>query len=210
MVTDFDRILALLQRYLSPVNARVLLMRALAEQGLSPASVTQKDLRRCSAALRHGVSLFVDTKRRKAALLEIADFCGSDSLRPDACALQITQESDIGRARAEARRICDEAGASPFTMQKVATIVSELARNMVLYANGGQVEIVPMNSGPKRIVVRAIDSGPGIPNLEEILSGRYKSKTGLGRGILGTKRLADRFDISTTGAGTKIEAEIAV
>lgn len=210
MDSDFDKALALLQRYLSPVNARALLLRAISEQGLSPVTLTRRELRQCSAALRHGLSLFVDAGRREVALKEISDFCGSDSLRPEACALQIKAESDIGKARAEARRICDAAGASPFTMQKVATIVSELARNMVLYANGGQVEIVPTNSGSKRIVVRAVDRGPGIPNLDEIMSGKYRSKTGLGRGLLGTKRLADRFDISSTISGTQIEVEVAV
>ncbi len=210
MATDFDKALALLERYLSPVNARALLLRAMNEQGLTPQRLSRKDLRKCSAAIRHGVSLFVDAKRRQMALQAISEFCGSDSLRPEACALQISAEADIGKARAEARRICDAAGASPFTMQKVATIVSELARNMVLYANGGQVEIVPLNSGSKRILVRAVDRGPGIPNLEEVLSGRYRSKTGLGRGLLGTKRLADRFEIASSISGTQVEVEVAV
>jgi len=210
MESDFDKALALLQRHLSPVNARALLLRALQEQGLSPRNLTRKDLRRCSAALRHGLSLFVGADKRPVALQEISDFCGSDSLRPEACCLKIAAESDISRARAEARRICDAAGASPFTMQKVATIVSELARNMVLYANGGQVEIVPLNSGRKRIVVRAVDQGPGIPNLDEIMSGRYRSRTGLGRGLLGTKRLADHFEVSSNISGTKVLAEVVV
>lgn len=209
MTSTFDSALAVLQRYLSPVNARVLLTRALREHGLSPEAVTRKDLRRCSAVLRNGISLFVDSARCKAALTDISEFCGSDSLRPDACAVQILGESDIGKARAEARRICDALGASAFAMQKVATIVSELARNMVLYANGGEVEIVPVHSG-KRIIVRATDRGPGIPNMDEIFSGNYKSKTGLGRGLLGTKRLAERFDISSSITGTQVVAEVAV
>jgi serine/threonine-protein kinase RsbT len=185
-----------------------MLLRAIKEQGLSPASVTREDLRKCSGALRRGMGLFVEPSRLQAALLELGEFCGSDSLKPEACALQIKLESDIARARADARRICDAAGASPFTMQKVATIVSELARNMVLYADGGLIEIVPMGSPQKRIVVRSIDRGPGIPNLDEVLSGRYKSRTGMGRGLLGTKRLADRFDIQTSITGTEVVAEV--
>ncbi len=207
---EFERVLAVLQRYISPFNARALLVRALQEQGISPDHADRKALKRCSASIRAGVSLFVEADRRQDALREISEACGSDSLRPEACALQITLESDIGRARTEARRICDAVGANGFTMQKVATIVSELARNMVLYANGGQVEIVPLNSGAKRIVIRAMDRGPGIRNLEEIMSGRYKSKTGMGRGLLGTKRLADRFEISSDQTGTRVTAEISV
>jgi serine/threonine-protein kinase RsbT len=210
MQPHFQKVLLALQKYISPVNARALLVRALEEHGLSAESASRADMRRCSAALRRGVSLFVEPGRRREALLEVSDACGSDSLRPDACALEITAESDIGRARAEARRICDSIGTTAFVMQKVATIVSELARNMVLYANGGQVEIVPVHSGSKRVLVRAMDRGPGIPNLDEIMSGRYKSKTGMGRGLLGTKRLADRFDISSDVTGTRVTVEVAV
>jgi serine/threonine-protein kinase RsbT len=210
MQAQFEKVLGVLQRYISPVNARAMLSRALEEQGVSLEQASRADIRRCSAALRRGVSLFVEPARRREALLEVSEACGSDSLRPDACALDILVESDIGKARAEARRICDAIGTTAFVMQKVATIVSELARNMVLYANGGQVEIVPVHSGPKRVVVRAIDHGPGIPNLEEIMSGRYRSKTGMGKGLMGTKRLADRFDISSDSTGTRVTAEVAV
>jgi serine/threonine-protein kinase RsbT len=210
MQVEFERVLSVLQRYISPVNARAMLTRALQEQGLSPDTVTRGQLRRCSVALRRGIALFVPPDRQQSALSEISEACGSDSLRPEAAAFPIRLESDIGRARAEARRICDHLGASPFAMQKVATIVSELARNMVLYANGGEVEIVPVNSGKKRVIVRATDRGPGIPNLDEIMSGRYRSRTGLGRGLIGTKRLADAFDIASNSDGTRVSAEIAL
>jgi serine/threonine-protein kinase RsbT len=113
-------------------------------------------------------------------------------------------------ARAEARRVCESVGARGFTLQKVATIVSELARNMVVYAKGGLLEIVPTASVKKRIIIRAIDQGPGIPNLDVVLSGHYQSKTGMGRGLSGSKRLADVFDISTGADGTRVVAEVLV
>jgi serine/threonine-protein kinase RsbT len=207
MQGHFDRMLAVLQRYISPVNAKAMLLRAVQDQGATPESVTREQLRNCSTALRRGMSLFVDPGKQQEALAEIAAVCG-DSPRLGPSLLEIRAEIDVGRARAEARRICDEVGATPFSMQKVATIVSELARNMVLYANGGRVEIAPPVNGSRRIVVRAWDQGPGIPNLEEIMSGRYRSKTGLGKGLLGTKRLAERFDISSDSSGTRVSAEI--
>ena len=40
------------------------------------------------------------------------------------------------------------------------------------------------------------------------MSGRYRSKTGLGRGLLGTKRLSDHFDVATGATGTLIVAEV--
>jgi serine/threonine-protein kinase RsbT len=122
-------------------------------------------------------------------------------------------ESDIGRARAEARKICDSLGASPFAMQKVATIVSELTRNMVLYANGGLVRMAPAAmAGRKAVEIQASDEGPGIPKskLDEVMSGRYKSRTGLGRGLLGTKQLADSFTIASDATGTRVMATVFV
>ncbi|HEU5076286.1 MAG TPA: ATP-binding protein [Polyangiaceae bacterium] len=210
MDETFDGVLAVLQRFISPVNARALLMRVLKEEGVRPETLTPAVLRRCSGALRRGIGLFVPQSQREAAMREITEFCGSDSLKPVGCRLEIREEMDIGRVRAEARRICTTMGTTSFAMQRVATIVSELARNMVLYANGGVVEIVPANSGSKRIVVRAEDRGAGIRNLDEIMSGRYKSRTGMGKGLMGTKRLSDHFEIETNSRGTRVVAEVNV
>ncbi len=212
MEAEFDKVLAVLQRYISPVNARSLLLSTLQQEGLPRSNLTREDLKRCSTSLRRGVELFVDAGRRQAALQEISQVCGNGAADMQPCVLDITVEADIGRARAEARRICDSLGASAFAMQKVATIVSELARNMVLYAGGGRVEISPSNSGRKRVVVEASDAGPGIPEarLQEVMSGRYKSRTGLGRGLLGTKQLADDFDISSSTEGTRVIAMVWV
>jgi serine/threonine-protein kinase RsbT len=210
MQVEFEKALDVLQRYISPVNARSMLLRALQQQGLDPARLTRDGLRRCGQNLRRGVALFVDPLHREAAYQDIAQLCGAERDGVESSVLHITAESDIGKARAEARRICDALGASPFAMQKVATIVSELARNMVLYAGGGIVEISSTNGETRRVVVTGSDHGPGIPNLQEVLSGRYKSRTGLGRGLLGTKRLADRFDVSTGRDGTRVIAEVTV
>jgi len=210
MEVEFEKALEVLQRYISPVNARGLLLRALKQQGVPAENLTRDGLRKCSENLRRGIALFVPPSRQDAALQDISALCGTNIQVPESAVLHVTKEADIGRARAEARRICDALGASPFAMQKVATIVSELARNMVLYAGGGIVEISSTNGESKRVVVTGSDHGPGISNLNEIMSGRYKSRTGLGRGLLGTKRLADRFDVSTGQDGTRVVVEVAV
>lgn len=101
-----------------------------------------------------------------------------------------------------------ELGGSSLLAQRVSTTVSELARNLLLYAPGaGTIEVVPLTSPKAGILVRSVDRGPGIAALSDILAGRYQSKTGLGRGLLGVKRLSDRFDVTTGSAGTRVEAE---
>lgn len=120
----------------------------------------------------------------------------------------IEREDDVVKARQKGRELAAALGFSSTDQTLIATAISELARNIVSYAKRGTLEIVPITGQGKRIILRASDSGPGIPNLELVLSGRYRSKTGLGRGLLGTKRLADHFDVATGAAGTLIVAEV--
>jgi serine/threonine-protein kinase RsbT len=190
--------------------ARSMLQRALRDRNLNPERFKSGDAYKISPLLQRGISLFVADYDRDRALRELAELCERTQPVAETSQINLTSENDISVVRNEARRICEEMGAGSYTIQKVTTIVSELARNIVSYAKSGALEIVPVNGQGRRIVVRAQDSGPGIPNLDVVLSGRYRSKTGLGRGLLGTKRLADNFDIATGPLGTRIVVEVLV
>ncbi len=90
----------------------------------------------------------------------------------------------------------------------MATAVSELARNAYEYAGGGQVKfrIVRDADGLSVFSVRVRDQGLGIADVDAILEGRYVSRTGMGLGILGARRLSDRFHLETSsGKGTTVE-----
>jgi serine/threonine-protein kinase RsbT len=210
MQNDIEAITSILERYISRVNARGLVARALQERGLSEYSLTREDLVKCSPALRRGIELFVSPRLQPEALERFKEFFRSRS-DSASCRVELKKEADISIARSEARRLCENAGASAFAMQKVTTIVSELARNIVLYAQQGSIELSFVNQQRQsQIVVTAVDKGAGIPNLERILSGQYQSRTGLGKGLLGTKRLADRFHITTGAQGTSVTAEVTL
>jgi serine/threonine-protein kinase RsbT len=206
--TALSEVIALLERYLSPLNVKAMIERALRERNLSDADFRRTDLRRIMPNLQRGLSLFLVGVERVEALRALHALC-EESSPPDGpfCAV-IASEADISTARNEARRICEEAGARSFTVQKVSTIVSELARNIVSYAKEGSLEITLVGEGARRLVIRAVDQGPGIPDLPLVLSGKYKSRTGLGRGLLGTQRLADSFDVATAPTGTRVTAEV--
>src|SRR5690606_26371380 len=98
--------------------------------------------------------------------------------------VRIVQERDISTARTIARGMCERLGASSLSVQKVATIVSELARNIVSYTTGGSIDLIPSTTPRPRIVIRAVDRGTGIARIDDIMAGRYQSRTGLGKGIL--------------------------
>ncbi len=120
--------------------------------------------------------------------------------------LPLSQEQDIVLCRHRARAF---AAALRFPLQeqtRIATAVSEIARNAFCYARSATAEFLveegPANS--QSLVVEIRDVGPGIANLPAILDGTYRSPTGLGKGIVGAKRLLDRLDITTSTAGTVV------
>jgi serine/threonine-protein kinase RsbT len=122
--------------------------------------------------------------------------------------LSIVQEKDIATARLEAWSEAVRIGLSKFTSVKVATAVSELARNIVFYAGQGIVELRALKDdrGPSLQIV-ASDKGPGIeaPKLEEIWAGTYKSQRGMGKGLVAVKKLVDDFHMETApGRGTTV------
>ena len=205
MNTVYERFLAVLSRYLSRVNAQLMLDRAIKRTILSPERLAASDIDALLPHLERSAQLFVERRRLPELLAELR---GDSASAPSSSTIPIKDEEDVSRARVAARDMCEAMGASSLHVRKVATLVSELARNIVEYTPGGRIELVPLLEPRKQILVRASDSGRGIPNLEEIMSGGYKSKTGLGMGIRGSKRLADRFQIDTGRTGTRIEAEV--
>ena len=112
-------------------------------------------------------------------------------------------EQDVVQAGQRAREVAARLGFDNQDQIRLATATSEVARNAFRYARGGEVTFCVNLDLPQRLEISAVvDSGPGIANLEEIMAGRYRSETGLGMGILGTRRLMDGFDITTGANGT--------
>jgi serine/threonine-protein kinase RsbT len=124
--------------------------------------------------------------------------------------LRVATENDVTRARSIARKMCEGAGAGALALQKCATAVSELARNIIAYTSGGEVELSVRDGSPRMLRVIATDRGQGIADIGLVLSGKYKSRTGLGRGLLGVKRLAEDFSVDTSAAGTRVEALLSL
>ena len=122
--------------------------------------------------------------------------------------IDIKDEDDIVYARSEARQLAQEEGFSLMEKTRLATAVSELARNIFRYAKEGQVQIesIKDDNGKKGIICRFTDEGPGIANIKQVMEDGFSSGTSLGYGLPGAKRLVDEFSIeSDTDKGTRIE-----
>src|SRR5262245_4706927 len=118
--------------------------------------------------------------------------------------LAINRHEDVVGARQRARQLAGLLGFAEQDQTRIATAVSEVARNAFRYAGAGRVEFeIEGHSAPQVLIVRVRDQGPGIADLQLVLSGRYQSTTGMGLGLIGAKRLVDQLDIdSAAGKGT--------
>jgi serine/threonine-protein kinase RsbT len=125
--------------------------------------------------------------------------------RTDGITIPIRAEHDVVRARTLGKDMAKQIGFSEVDQTKIATAVSELARNIFQYAGTGEVRFRRIEGKRRGIEIVARDQGPGIADTALILSGTYRSKWGMGAGLRGTKRLVDEFDLDTSpGRGTTV------
>jgi len=120
--------------------------------------------------------------------------------------VDIRSEVGIVNARVRAKAMAEALGFTYMDQTRIATAVSELARNAFQFAGGGKVTIKPLE-GPegKGIEIVVEDHGPGIEDLELALKGGYSTAGGLGLGLSGSKKLMDEFDVKTRiGEGTVV------
>ena len=118
----------------------------------------------------------------------------------------IRTESDVVFLRQRARQIAALLEFDVHERARISTAVSEIVRNAFVYALGGRAQFSIEGNTPELFIIRISDRGQGIPNLPAILDGSYKSETGMGRGLLGAKKLMDTFRVDTAvGHGTTIE-----
>ncbi|HYE08083.1 MAG TPA: ATP-binding protein [Planctomycetota bacterium] len=119
--------------------------------------------------------------------------------------VEVRREQDVVTARARARQVAEILGFANQDQVRIGTAVSELARNAFRYAGGGSVHFGLDPEGDPALVIRVSDHGPGIADLARVLDGHYVSRTGMGIGLTGTRRLMDRFLIdSAPGRGTDV------
>jgi len=120
--------------------------------------------------------------------------------------LNIDTEFDIVKARQSVRQYAKDAGMGIVDQTRITTAVSELFRNMYMYAGGGIVRIQKgMYEGHQALVITCMDNGPGISDLALAMQDGYTSGQGMGYGLPGAKRLVDDFELqSEPGMGTSV------
>lgn len=124
----------------------------------------------------------------------------------DATHVAITRDGDIVEARQKGRELAQQIGFSGSDLTLIATAISEIARNIVVYAGRGDIDLsITERNGKRGILVVARDEGPGIPDIERAMRDGYSTGNSLGLGLPGSRRLMDDFEIdSAVGRGTTV------
>lgn len=123
--------------------------------------------------------------------------------------IAIDAVADIVTARQRGREMALRLGFSETESTLIATIISELARNIVLYAQNGEIKLERATAKDRRgLIITCRDNGPGIPDIQRAMVGGYSTSGGLGLGLCGVQRMVDELDIDTkVGKGTTIVAK---
>lgn len=122
--------------------------------------------------------------------------------------LHIRSDADIVTARRRGRLLAERSGFSTTDQVLITTAISELARNILLYARVGRILLKQVNNHEADgVTVIAADEGPGIADVERAMEPGFSTSSSLGLGLPGVKRLMDEMSVeSTVGVGTVITA----
>ncbi len=125
-------------------------------------------------------------------------------LKTELCNLRTAH--DVMLSRQVVRRLTQEIEFSLVDQTKMITAASELARNTLIYGNGGTMQCDVMLEGNRKgLRLIFLDDGPGIPDVAKAMQDGWTSGTGLGKGLPGAKRLVNEFELeSTYGKGTRV------
>jgi serine/threonine-protein kinase RsbT len=125
---------------------------------------------------------------------------------PDEMLLPVAADVDIVSVRQKGRELAAKAGFSEGDQTVIAAAISEIARNILMYAKRGEVSLVLANNDDRiGIIIVARDQGPGIADLPRAMQDGYSTSGGLGLGLPGARRLMDEFEIQAPpGQGTTI------
>ena len=115
-------------------------------------------------------------------------------------------EDDVVRAHQTTRTVAAQLGFSTFEQTRIATAMSEIARNALTYASGGSVTLA-LDDDRRALVIVVLDHGPGITDVDAVLAGERPSVHGLGVGLPGARRLMDELTVETSPSGTRVEMQ---
>src|SRR3989442_1240516 len=197
-------------REISPRFAYIRMLRATSEMAAAmtvwspvenpaPAASSRPCWRACTTSTSDAISTRSWSATLDASTVDASSV--ADQLR-----VEIASDVDVVQARQHGRELAAGAGFSTGDQTVIAAAISEVARNILMYAKRGEISLsVVANGDQQGVVIVARDQGPGIPDVSRALQDGYSTSGGLGLGLPGARRLMDDFDIaSVVGQGTTV------
>jgi serine/threonine-protein kinase RsbT len=122
--------------------------------------------------------------------------------------VKVAAEVHVYVAAHQVKTLARQMGFNEADQTRLETVISELARNIVLYAGEGSIRVQVVTKDKRRgLKIQALDHGPGIADIEQAMKDGYTTSGGLGSGLGGAKRMMDEFHIeSAPGLGTRVTA----
>jgi serine/threonine-protein kinase RsbT len=198
------QVLRELARHLSEPNARALLLAAASASGVAVSRLGPPQIPALITQITKTFDVFGLSAESKARCLANLRSLGRPGLENEVV-VPIAKEDDIVASRDAGKVMCQAIGFTDVACVKVATVISELARNIVKYAGEGTITARVLHEPRRGIEIVAADRGPGIPDVEHVMSPRYRSRSGMGMGLRGTRRVMDHFEVkSQPGRGTTV------
>jgi serine/threonine-protein kinase RsbT len=211
-------VVAALNQYFSAPIAKALLTTTARRASLDVSALDRAGIPQLLAALERTLPMYLaDPSRRKEcldALWTLAPPASPDRSEPPASpapvpstVIHVRTPDDVVNACDAGRDICRRTRLTAVAETKVATAIAELARNLLQHAGSGEIRLTAIGPPRPGIEIAAVDRGRGIADVAAVMSNAYRSRTGMGMGLKGTKRLMDQFEItSAPGAGTTVVA----
>jgi len=119
--------------------------------------------------------------------------------------MPIAHDADIVSVRQCARRIAELLGFDRQAQTRIATAVSEIARNAFHHGGGGDIEFaVDAPARPELFRIRISDHGPGLGDAHRGLNGQAELSNVKGVGLISARRLIDQFEVESSRDGTTV------
>lgn len=195
----------ILNQHISQPNCRAIIAACAAVAGVAQSALEPDHLPIIAAQVERTFVVFGVHPDMKARCLAALRAAARQAEHHGETLVPVNVEGDVVTARNMGKDICRDLGFTEVAYVKVATAISELARNILKYAGKGQISLRRLSGEREGIEVVASDQGPGIADVGLVLSPKYRSKSGMGVGLRGTQRLMDHFEVrSQVGSGTTV------
>jgi serine/threonine-protein kinase RsbT len=198
-----------LSQSFSPTLARTLLMVARTRAQCPEGRLSATSVQAVLVALEQCLPAYLaDAGRRHACVSALKRAVGERSAEPLSTAVRVVPvkaDPDLHTVGEIAKGFASQVGMSLLNQTKLMTASAELARNILLYAGSGEFRFWVIQAPRQGVGVTASDHGPGIADVAKVMTPSYISRTGMGVGLQGAKRLVDEFEISSSpGKGTTV------